>query len=121
MQTPSHRIERLADQIRVEIAKMITEDLNDPRIGFATVTRVELGADLQHARVRVSVLGGEPAGQSTLKGLNSAAGYVRRELSRWLRLRRTPEVEFLIDHGPEESIRLEKLMQQLHPQDEGNS
>lgn len=117
MQTPSHRMERLADQIRAEIAQMITEELNDPRIGFATITRVDLTADLQHARVRVSVLGGETAAQSTLEGMNSAAGYVRRELGRRLSLRRTPEVEFLLDHGPEESVRLEGLMRQLRVQD----
>lgn len=120
MHDPTHRTERLADQIRAEIAQMIREELNDPRIGFATITRVDLTADLQHARVRVSVLGGEPAAQATLEGMVSAAGYVRRELGRRLRLRRTPEVEFLLDHGPEESIRLEGLMQQIHPQDKGN-
>ncbi|MGH9377296.1 MAG: 30S ribosome-binding factor RbfA [Terriglobia bacterium] len=121
MQAPSHRMERLADQIRVEIATMITEDLSDPRIGFATVTRVELSADLHLARVRVSVLGNESGQQAALEGLNSAAGYVRRELSHRLRLRRAPEVKFFLDHGPEESVRLEKLLQKLHPQDEGNA
>lgn len=120
MHEPTHRTERLADQIRAEIAHMIQEDLNDPRIGFATITRVDLTADLQHARVHVSVLGGEPAAKSTLEGMISAAGYVRRELGRRLRLRRTPEIEFMLDRGPEESVRLEGLMQQLHEQDKGN-
>ncbi|MGH9359290.1 MAG: 30S ribosome-binding factor RbfA [Terriglobia bacterium] len=109
-----HRNERLADQIRGEIAAMIATELGDPRIGFATVTRVELSADLQHARVRVSVLGDDSAQQGTLAGLSSAAGYIRREISRRLRLRRTPQIMFILDHGPEEGIRLEKLLQNLH-------
>ena len=120
MYEPAHRTERLADQIRAEIAQIIREELNDPRIGFATITRVDLTADLQHARAHVSVLGGEPAAKSTIEGMISAAGYIRRELGRRLRLRRTPEVEFMLDHGPEESIRLEELMQRLHAQDKGN-
>ena len=114
MQGPSHRIERLADQIRAEIAALITEDLRDPRIGFVTVTRVELSADLQHARVLVSVLGDESAQQQTIEGLASAAGYLRHEVTRRLRLRRAPEILFVLDHGPEEGIRLEKLLQDLH-------
>ncbi|MGH9355408.1 MAG: 30S ribosome-binding factor RbfA [Terriglobia bacterium] len=113
----SYRVERLADEIRGEVAAMIGRDLRDPRIGFATVTRVELSADLQHARVLVSVLGDEPAQQETLKGLASAAGYIRREVTERLHLRRTPQIVFVLDHGPEEGIRLEKLLQKLHKED----
>ena len=96
---------------------MIGKDLRDPRIGFATVTRVELSADLQHARVLVSVLGDEPAQRETLKGLASAAGYIRRKVTERLQLRRTPQIVFVLDHGPEEGIRLEKLLQKLHKED----
>ncbi|HLI33642.1 MAG TPA: 30S ribosome-binding factor RbfA [Terriglobia bacterium] len=117
MTDPSHRIERLADQIRGEVATVIAEDLRDPRIGFATVTRVELSADLQHARVLVSVLGDAAAQEQTLQGLASAAGYVRYAVTHRLRLRRAPELIFVLDHGPEESIRLEKLLHNLHQHD----
>jgi ribosome-binding factor A len=104
----------MANQIRGEIARMITEDLRDPRIGFATVTRVELSADLQHARVWVSVLGDERAQRAAIEGLKSATGYVRHQVSYRLRLRRAPEVVFALDHGPEESLRLERLFEDLH-------
>lgn len=114
MHNPSHRVERLADQIRGEVAAIIAEELRDPRIGFATITRVELSADLQHARILVSVLGDESAQQQTLEGLASAAGYLRHEVSHRLRLRRAPEMLFILDHGPEESLRMEKLLQDLH-------
>ncbi|HEV2494971.1 MAG TPA: 30S ribosome-binding factor RbfA [Terriglobia bacterium] len=113
MSVPGRRQERLADQIRTEVARLITEDLKDPRIGFATVTRVELSADLGHARVLVSVLGDEEARRNTLAGLESATGFLRREVTHRLRLRRAPEVVFVIDRGPEDAARIEGLLEKL--------
>lgn len=113
MSVVGRRLERLADQIRGEVAGMIAEELRDPRIGFATVTRVELSADLHHARVLVSVLGNDVAQQETLEGLSSAAGYVRREICRRLRMRRAPELTFVLDRGPEEGMKIEALLQRL--------
>jgi ribosome-binding factor A len=110
----SHRVDRLADQIRGEVAALISEDLRDPRIGFATVTRADLTADLQHARIWVSVLGDAAAQDRTLEGLGSASAYIRRELGHRLRLRRVPELAFILDHGPEESIHLEQVLETLH-------
>jgi ribosome-binding factor A len=108
-----HRHERLADQIRAEVAEMIAGELKDPRIGFATVARVDLSADLRHGRVFVSVLGSEESRQETLAGLASAAGYVRYELSRRLRLRRAPELVFVLDRSAEEGQKVELLLQKL--------
>jgi ribosome-binding factor A len=113
MTAPGHRAERLADQIRAEVAEMIAAELKDPRIGFATVTGVDMSGDLHHARVSVSVLGSADAQQRSLEGLTSAAGYVRRELSRRLRLRRVPELSFVLDHAAEDNERLETLLQKL--------
>lgn len=113
MPAPGHRLERLADQMREEIAAMITTELKDPRIGLATVTRVELSGDLRHARVRVAVLGDEAAGAKTLEGLSSAAGYLRGELGRRLRVRRAPELVFILDHGAEEAQKIEELLRKL--------
>lgn len=113
MSVPGRRQERLADQIRSEVARMITEDLKDPRIGFATVTRAEVSADLAHARILVSVLGSPEAQQKSLEGLTSAAGYIRREVTHRLGLRRAPEVAFQLDHGPEDAARIEGLLGKL--------
>jgi ribosome-binding factor A len=96
---------------------MIAGELSDPRIGFATLTRVELSGDLRHARVLVSVLGREEDQVKTLEGLSSAAGYVRRQLGKRLRLRRTPELVFVLDHGVEESLKIESLLQELKRED----
>ncbi|PYV11647.1 MAG: 30S ribosome-binding factor RbfA [Acidobacteria bacterium] len=110
---PGRRQERLADQIQIEVAEMISAELKDPRIGFATVTRVDLTPDLTRARILVSVLGSPEAKEETLAGLASAAGYVRHELARRLRIRRTPELAFVLDHGPEEGQKLETLLQKI--------
>jgi ribosome-binding factor A len=108
-----HRHERLASQIREEVAEMIAGELKDPRIGFATVTHVELTPDLRHGRVLVSVLGDEESQRETLEGLSSAAGYVRYEITRRLRLRRVPELVFALDRGAEEGQKVETLLQKL--------
>lgn len=119
MTVPSHRLDRLADQIRGEVAVLITEELRDPRIGFITVTRVDLSADLQHARIAVSVLGDARAQERTLEGLASAASYIRHELGSRLRLRRVPDFVFVLDHGPEAAIHLEELLDSLHKREPG--
>lgn len=113
MTDAGRRVDRLADQIRGEVAGMIAAELKDPRIGFTTVTRVELSRDLYHARVWVSVLGDEAAQQRTLEGLASAAGYVRHEVSHRLRLRRVPDLIFVLDRSPEEASRIETLLRDL--------
>jgi ribosome-binding factor A len=112
-----HRPERVADQIRSEVAGIIETELRDPRIGFTTVTRVEVSADLGRARILVSVLGSEEIREKSLEGLNSAASYVRREITHRLRLRRAPEIVFVLDRGPEEGARIETLLQKLHIED----
>jgi ribosome-binding factor A len=114
MTVPSHRADRLRDQIHEEVAVLITEELRDPRIGFTTVTRVELSADLQHARIWVSVLGDAPAQERTLEGLGSATAYIRRELGLRLRLRRVPDLSFVQDHGAEEAMHVQELLEGLH-------
>jgi ribosome-binding factor A len=113
MHVPGRRHERLADQIRGVVAEMIERDLKDPRIGFVTVTGVDLSPDLVHARVLVSVLGDDRARAESLAGLNSAAGYVRHEITARLRLRRAPEVAFVFDTGAEQAARIEALLGQL--------
>lgn len=110
MTVPGRRQARLQDQIRAELAEMITLELKDPRIGFATVTHVELTADLQSAHIWVSVLGEKEAQEGTLEGLSSATGYLRHELSHRLRLRRVPELTFVLDHSTEDVLRIESLI-----------
>ncbi len=116
MNTPGRRAERLASQIQQEIADLIARGLKDPRIGFATVTRVELSPDLRHARVGISVIGSAEAQEASVEGLRSAAGFIRHEIGHRIRLRFTPELTFILDHGAEEAQKIEMLLQKLKEQ-----
>ncbi|MGC9995056.1 MAG: 30S ribosome-binding factor RbfA [Terriglobia bacterium] len=113
MPVHGHRPERLADRIRAEVAEIISGELKDPRIGFATVTGVDLSPDLHLARVSVSVLGSAEEQQRSLQGLVSATGYVRHELGVRLGLRRTPELAFVLDHTAEVDEKLETLLEKV--------
>lgn len=105
------RSERLAEEIREQVARMIASELKDPRLGFVTVTRVELAHDLGHARVHVGVLGGEAERAKSLAALRQASGFVRRELGKRLRIRHTPEVEFRYDKGLDATDRVAQLLE----------
>lgn len=113
MFSQGHRIERLADQIRIELEELIAGELEDPRIGLVTVARVELSPDLSHCRVFVSVAGDDAAEQETLAGLSAASGFARRELSQRLRLRRAPDVVFVPDRGEHNVARVDQLLKDL--------
>jgi ribosome-binding factor A len=109
MTVPGRRQLRLQDQIRTEVTEMIELELRDPRIGSATVTQVELTPDLRSARIWIAVAEKGDA-ERTLKGLASAAGYLRYELSQRLNVRRVPELTFVLDHTAEEALRIESLL-----------
>jgi ribosome-binding factor A len=109
----TRRTERLGEEIREEVARMITGELKDPRIGFVTVTRVDLGPDLRQARIFVGVLGTEAQRQKSLTGLKQAAGFMRRALGQRLRLRHTPELVFQYDEGLEASDRVARLLSEI--------
>jgi ribosome-binding factor A len=92
---------------------MIAADLKDPRIGFVTVTRVSLTPDFRLARISVGVLGPEAEREKTLTGLRQAAGYLRRELGRRLRIRHTPELVFDYDTGLDATDRVARLLEEV--------
>ncbi len=110
---PSHRPERVAALIRETVAAFLTEHVRDPRIGFVTVTGVDVSADLGHARVRVSVMGTEEERARSLEGLDSAARFLRAQLSRELPLRVSPEVRFELDRGLEHAQRIDQVLKRL--------
>jgi ribosome-binding factor A len=104
------RTERLAEEIREAVARILSDGLNDPRIGFVTVTRAALTADLRTARIYVGVLGNEEQRQKTLAGLGQAAGFIRREVGRRIRVRHTPELTFQYDSGLDATDRVAQLL-----------
>jgi len=110
---PSHRPERVGELIRETVARFLTEHVRDPRIGFVTVTSVEVSADLGHARVRVSVMGTEEEQGRSLEGLESAARFLRAQLSRELHLRTSPELRFELDRGLQHALRIDQVLKRL--------
>jgi ribosome-binding factor A len=118
MRTPKHRPERVAELIRQAVAEFLTSDVRDPRIGFVTVTGVEVTADLSHATISVSVMAPEEEKVRSLEGLTSAARYLRTELSRQLRLRTSPELHFRLDRGLEHAQRIDRMLKDLKAGDD---
>ena len=107
------RIEKLQELIKQEMSKMLLTDLKDPRIGFVTVTDVEMTGDLREAKIYVSVMGGDEQVKSSLEGLNSALGFVRREIGQRVRLRFTPEISFALDTSLDYGDHIQKLLLQV--------
>lgn len=113
-----NRPDRIADQIRAEVANLVTRELQDPGLGFVTVTRVEVTADLQIARVFYTTLGDAPAQKRTGQALERAKPFVRRRVGSRLRLRRVPELQFLFDESIQHQERVEQLIQEIHERDD---
>ena len=88
---------RVREALRQEISKILQEEVKDPRIGFITVTRVELTDDLRFARIYFSVLGEKKEQYKALKGLNSAKGYIRNQIADRVKLRLVPDIRFMVD------------------------
>ncbi len=113
------RATRVADQIRMEVAEILSRKIKDPRVQFVTVTDVTMTADLKIARVYVSTLAPEQYENQTAPGLKSAVGFIRSEIGRRLNLRYTPEIVFYRDASAEYADRMEKILDSL-PQEKGN-
>lgn len=104
------RADRVGDVIRVEIADILSRRIKDPRIGFVTVTAVEVSDDLRYARVFVSVYE-EAFQEKTLEGLSSASGFIRGELGKRLRLRFVPELSFRLDRSLRDASRVTETIE----------
>lgn len=114
----SARMRRVDEAVREVLADAIPRYVKDPRVGFVTVTDVNTSPDLRHAQVFVSVLGDEDARTGCVDGLTSAHGVLQREVSRSLRMKRTPTLTFHIDETALRAARLEALIEEHAPSDE---
>lgn len=108
-----HRTERVAEAIRHTVAMFLTAELRDPRIGFVTVTGVRVSRDLTHAWIAVSIMGVPEEQERSLTGLESAAGYLRAQLAKELRLRVVPELRFEIDKGLAHAAHIDQILKKL--------
>lgn len=113
------RVDRIEEQLRMELSQIVEREIQDPRVKFVTVIRVKVTPDLGHARVFISSLGTPEEQKKSLQGLRSAAGFVRRALGKSLpHLRRTPEISFDYDDSLETEVRIEQLFDQIKPKPE---
>lgn len=107
------RTDRVGDQMRSEIADLLLRRVKDPRIGFVTVTGVEVSPDLRHATVFVGVLEEGPRAAEMIRGLQNAAGFIRAELGRRMRMKYSPELVFKQDDTTSRAVRLEAMLDEL--------
>ena len=108
-----HRPNRLAETLKEEISQLIRLELKDPRIGFVTVTSVDVANDLAHAKVYISVLGSVDEGKESLEILNHAAGFVRSEIGKRVRLRHVPAIVFVYDPSIQHGAHIAKLLRDV--------
>lgn len=115
-----HHMGRLADAMRDEIGAILEGELADPRIGLATASEVHLAPDGRSAHVFVTVAGDEQAVKETMRGLESAKGYIRHELADRLRLRHAPDIVFHIDRSEQYGTRIEQLLARMKKRNKGS-
>ncbi|MGE0444048.1 MAG: 30S ribosome-binding factor RbfA [Vicinamibacterales bacterium] len=113
-----HRPDRVGEQIREELSELLSRGaVHDPGIGFITLTRVQVTADLQIARVFYTTLGDPQARKATAQALQRATPFLRRQIGDRIRLRRVPEIEFRFDEAIQNQERVEQLIREIHEED----
>jgi ribosome-binding factor A len=114
----SRRAQKVAEAIREVVSMAILTELKDPRVKDVTVTFVEVSSDLRHAKVHVSVMGDETRQQLSLRGLQSAAGFLQAKIASQVEMRYTPRLNFLLDQGVKRSIEIAQILREVLPPDE---
>ncbi|SHF23616.1 30S ribosome-binding factor RbfA [Desulforamulus putei] len=113
----SHRPERIAEAIKKETADILRNDIKDPRVGFVTITGVEVTRDLSYAKVFISVMGSEDQRKETLNVLQKCAGYMRSEIGRRIKIRHAPEIIFKLDTSLDHGTRIMEILQEINRQE----
>lgn len=112
------RKDRVADLLQHEISQLLLKGVKDPRIGFMTITGVEVSDDLKEARVYYSTMGTEDEKKAAEKGLKSSTGFIRNELRKVLDLRHIPNLTFKFDKSIEYGDRIERLLREIKVEEE---
>jgi ribosome-binding factor A len=112
-----HRQEKLGELIAAELSELLRTRVKDPRVGFASITHVEVSGDLRHAKVFVSVMGSPEEREATMQGLKNATGFLRHELATRLVIRFMPEIVFKLDKSIEEGSRILELIHRVEQED----
>jgi ribosome-binding factor A len=109
----TRRTDRLGEQFRQEIGRMLQLEVKDPRIGFATISRVDVTPDLDLARVMVSVMGSDKEKRDSLIGLKQSSGFIRKALGRKFHLRKIPRLDFRLDENLDHGLRIAGILDEL--------
>ena len=112
----SRRTRQVGEFLREELTDIIRREVKDPRIGFMSVTRVDVTPDLRHAAVYISVLGTDQEREETLTALRSASGFIRHHLKPRLRMRQIPELEFRDDRSMEHAEQIARTLREINEQ-----
>ncbi|MCL2161771.1 MAG: 30S ribosome-binding factor RbfA [Betaproteobacteria bacterium] len=115
------RGQRIAEQIRRELAELIRQEVKDPRVSFISLTEVDLTPDYAHAKIFFTALGGVDSVPEILEGLRRASGFLRRELGKRIRIHTLPELHFHYDRSVEDGSRLSQLIEQTVREDEARA
>jgi ribosome-binding factor A len=113
------RTGRVGEEIKRELSALIQNELKDPRVGFITITAVDVSGDLSQAKVYISLMGTDEEKAQSLKTLERAKGFLRSQLGQRIRLRRTPELIFKYDHSLDYGHQIDRLLQEIHQKDGG--
>jgi ribosome-binding factor A len=114
------RSEKVAEAVHEMVSELLVKGLKDPRIGFVTITGVKVTDDLHLATVYFTVIGSDQEKKSTEQGLNSARGFVRKELGKSLRMRYVPDIVFRYDDSVAYGTHIESLIREIHTAEEGD-
>ena len=114
----SRRTQQMGEFLREEVTDIIRTELDDPRLGFWTITRVEVSQEIRSARIYVSVMGTEQERKDTLKALRGAAGFIRTHLKPRMRTRIIPELDFRDDRSMEHAEEIARTLRELHQEEE---
>jgi ribosome-binding factor A len=112
------RVSRIGEQMKKELSQIVQREIKDPRIGFVTITGVEVTADLQQAKVYISVMGNDEQKSASIKALEKAKGFVRSELGKRIQLRHTPDLIFKVDESIEYGNKIESLLKDIKKENE---
>ena len=113
----STRQEKVKELLKLEISDIIRREINDPRLGFVTVTDADVSPDLKYAKVFVSAMGNASQQLDSLKTLHKATGFIRAEFAKRVNMKITPEIVFLEDTAIEQGARIFELLEQIKKQD----
>ena len=109
----SRRTDRLGELFREEISKLLQKGLKDPRVGFATINRVDITEDLSYAKALVSVMGTDKEKTSTIIGLRNSSGFIRQFLGKGIKIRKIPELQFVLDENLDHAMHIQDILSDL--------